>query len=553
MKWSWLVGRFWGTELRLHASLLLLIPYALLAFKPDSLPGALRVLALVVAIFVCVALHEIGHTTAARFAGIHVTSIVLWPLGGFANLTRRPDKALPDVLISAAGPLVNLLIFLLLGTITAAVRMVESSLAFPEVTRLLWSLEAFPFLLSLTIANLSLALFNLAPIYPLDGGQIARRIFTLLFGEKRADLAMLVISLPLALGLVALGLALRDLVVALTGLLLVLGGISLNLRLSNGIMMGVLYFLDRGGFYLKRTDYDPAIREYTRTIQRSPNRAGLYISRAAAYMNLLQIQPAVADIDQALVLDAESHLAWALRGELLGLQKQYFAALSCYDHALRLNPTWATGYVDRGSLRQEMGDLPGALQDLDRSVALGHSSPVAALIRSILRYQMGDRAGAEADANEAQRYAPQWMLVFPEVFLPNLTGHLEWALAYYWKAIQRMPNAYQAYQGRADACRVNERPAWAAADYSRAIQLVPRLAELYLSRGLVYQQLGEREKAAADYRQVLALAVKSHHKRQAQENLAALAQPAAAQRPTNAGSSAFPAPGEPAEPPGDTA
>ncbi len=95
MKWSLLVGKFWGTEIRLHASLALLVPYALLAFKPADLPGALRVLALITAIFVFVALHEMGHTLAARLYGIPVNSIVLWPLGGFANLGRRPERCCP--------------------------------------------------------------------------------------------------------------------------------------------------------------------------------------------------------------------------------------------------------------------------------------------------------------------------------------------------------------------------------------------------------------------------------------------------------------------------
>ncbi|MBE0695376.1 MAG: M50 family metallopeptidase, partial [Anaerolineaceae bacterium] len=111
MNWSLQVGKFWGTEIRLHASLLLLIPYALFTFRPENISGALRVLLLIAAIFICVALHEMGHTAAARLYGIEVTSIVLWPLGGFANLSRRPEKILPEIVIAAAGPLTNLFIF----------------------------------------------------------------------------------------------------------------------------------------------------------------------------------------------------------------------------------------------------------------------------------------------------------------------------------------------------------------------------------------------------------------------------------------------------------
>ena len=130
MKWSLMVGRFWGTEIHLHASLLLLIPYTLLVFKPEDLIGAARVLLLITAIFVCVALHEMGHTLAARLVGIEVTSIILWPLGGVANLNRRPEKVLPGLAISAAGPLTNLLIFGVLALLSLFVRLVERSMTF---------------------------------------------------------------------------------------------------------------------------------------------------------------------------------------------------------------------------------------------------------------------------------------------------------------------------------------------------------------------------------------------------------------------------------------
>ncbi|RPJ39303.1 MAG: hypothetical protein EHM21_15830, partial [Chloroflexi bacterium] len=51
MKWSLMVGKFWGAEIRLHVTLLLMIPYALLVFKPTGLPETLRVLLLITAIF----------------------------------------------------------------------------------------------------------------------------------------------------------------------------------------------------------------------------------------------------------------------------------------------------------------------------------------------------------------------------------------------------------------------------------------------------------------------------------------------------------------------
>lgn len=548
MRWSLLVGRFWGTEIRLHASLLLLIPYGLIVFRPGNLTGALGVLLLIAAIFVCVALHEIGHTIAARLFGIQVSSIVLWPLGGFANLSHRPEKVLPDLLISAAGPLANLLVFMFLAVVTTAAYLIQISTTVPGLSLLFDRLNIFPFLLSLSVANLALAVFNMIPVYPLDGGQIARGVLKTIFGEKRADLILLLLSVPLALALVVAGVVSGDPIIILTGALLVLGGLSLNTRLLNGLVMGGLYFLDRGGYYLKRSDFDPALVAYTRAIQRSPDRAGLYVSRAVVSMNLLDVENALADVEWALTLDSNHYLAWTLRGELLALDQKRKQALMCFNRAIELRPNWPTVYVDRGQLYEEMGDTDRALRDLNHAVEIGRGSPVAHLIRSMLRYKTGDLRGSREDAEQILRYAPEYMLVFPEVFLINLAGYLDWCMAYYSLAIERMPRAYQAYQGRADAARVNRRPAWAVEDYTRAIWLAPRQAELYLNRGHAYRMLAMPEQAAADFRQALRLANKSHLRRQAQAHLNAIVAGRVRTLSTPAASTGNAARGEPAAP-----
>jgi tetratricopeptide (TPR) repeat protein len=521
MKWSWLVGRFWGTEVRLHASLLFLIPYALVTFRPGDIRSAVQVLLLITAVFVCVTLHEMGHTIAARLFGIQVNSIVLWPLGGFANLSRRPKRVWHELVIAAAGPAANLLIFFGLLLLTIIERILETSDRFQGIAPLLWEAKVFPYLVGLTIANLSLALFNLVPVYPLDGGQITRGVLGLLLGEKTADRITLLLSLPLALALAAFGIFSGDLVTVLTGLILILAGSSLNPRLFNGMLLAGLYFIDRGNYYLKRSDYDPALREFSRAIERSPGRSGLYTSRAIVFMNLLDCPRALADVERALAVDENNFVAWTLRGELLSLLKQPGEALDAYTRAIEIRPSWSIAYLDRGSLHQEQGRLDRAREDLDRAVDLSHGSAISHLMRSILRFQQGDSSGAHSDADQALRFAPHWMLTFPEIFLSNLNGHLDWALDYYWRAIERMPQSYQAYQGRADACRVNGQYGWAIADYTRAIQLAPRQAEVYLHRGQTYRLLGSAGLAAADFQQAAALADRSHIRRQAEALLQA--------------------------------
>jgi tetratricopeptide (TPR) repeat protein len=519
MKWSLMIGNFWGTKIHLHLSMLLIIPYVVLTFRPEDLTGALRLLLLIAAIFVCVALHELGHTVAARLFGIQVNSIVLWPLGGFANLSSRPEKVLHDIVISAAGPFTNLVIFAILLVVTIVERLIETRQLFPEVSSFLWSANVFPFLVGLTLANLILALFNLVPVYPLDGGQIARGLLKLVFGEKYADTIMLVVSLPLALALTIYGLYLRDVIVILTGMLLLLAASTLNTRLYNNLAVWFLYFIDRGSYYIRQRDFDSAIPALDKAIKRAPNQTRFYVSRAVAYMNIGESSLAKADVDHALALDAKNYIAWALRGEILSMDNQYQPALQAFNRSIEINPTWAMAYMDRGILQQEQGNLAEALEDMDRAVELGQGYILVYTMRSRLRYQLGDISGARSDNQKALRYSPPWMLSMPEFFLIHLKGHLNWALEYYWQAIQQMPNTYQAYQGRADACRVNNRLDWAIADYNRAIQLAPRQAELYMGRGRCYMQLGYLQYAQADYRQAVQFAGQSHIRRRAEKLL----------------------------------
>lgn len=523
MSWSLVIGRLWGTEIRLHASLLLLIPYVLFSARPTDLSGALRVLLLLAAIFACVLLHELGHTLAARMVGIEVKSVILWPLGGVANLSRRPQRVLHNLLITAAGPFTNLLLACVLLSVLVGGRLLGSmGITFPQAAWLA-QFNLFPLLVGLLIANLSLAIFNMVPIFPLDGGQIARDLLKLAFGEKSADLLMVLISLPLAIGLTILGFVLVDLVIILTGLMLTLASLSLNPNITNLINLGLLFIFDRSGYYLRQGDYDRSIAIISRDLRRRPHQSGLYLSRALAYQNLLAPHAAWQDTHHALQLDPRNFMAWTLKGELSETyRRDPELAMTCYNQAIELNPTWPLAYADRAGLHHRQGRLELAMADYDQAVAHYQGMVVVFLLRSILRYELGDLPGSYADSDQALRFAPTWLASFQEAFLSTLQGHLAWALDYYQRAAQRTPGAYQVYQGRADALRVNGRPQEALADYNQAIRLEPKQAELYLRRGKAYRDLGQPAPAAADFQQAAQLAAFSHTRRQAETELLAL-------------------------------
>src|SRR5687768_7321287 len=114
-RWSLHVGTFGGTEVRLHATFLLLIGlFAWVTLTRYGPLAALDTVLFLVAIFFCVLLHEFGHVLAARRYGIQTSDVTLLPIGGLARLERMPRKPSQELVVAFAGPAVNVVILLLL-------------------------------------------------------------------------------------------------------------------------------------------------------------------------------------------------------------------------------------------------------------------------------------------------------------------------------------------------------------------------------------------------------------------------------------------------------
>jgi Zn-dependent protease len=145
------------------------------------------------ALFLIVMLHEFGHALACRQVGGDADQIVLWPLGGVAyvNPPQRPGATLWSI---AAGPLVNVALvpfFLMAGHMIRAFGLAQSM---PD---------ALSLLKSIAIINIGLLIFNLLPIYPLDGGQILRSLLWYVMGRAYSLMAATILGF---VGVAALGL-----------------------------------------------------------------------------------------------------------------------------------------------------------------------------------------------------------------------------------------------------------------------------------------------------------------------------------------------------------
>ena len=166
MRMSWKLGRVAGIDLFLHPTFLLIL-----------LPGMTGNLSplLIVALFGCVVLHELGHALMARRFGIETLDITLYPIGGVARLQRMPRAPGAELLIALAGPAVNFAIVAgLLGLQLLGIGGMESDS---------W---LGGFLASLMLVNLMLGLFNLIPAFPMDGGRVLRALLSSWVGRVRA-------------------------------------------------------------------------------------------------------------------------------------------------------------------------------------------------------------------------------------------------------------------------------------------------------------------------------------------------------------------------------
>jgi Zn-dependent protease len=187
--------RFAGIDVFLHWSWFVVALYEIQERSHDYRSFVWNV-AEYLALFAIVTLHEFGHSLACRQVGGKAEQIVLWPLGGVAYV-RPPQRPGATLWSIAAGPLVNAaLLPILLGLLLAA-RGLGLGAMVPDAIR--W-------LRAVWYINLMLLVFNLMPIYPLDGGQILRALLWFVLGRARSLSVATAVGLAGVVGLGALAL-----------------------------------------------------------------------------------------------------------------------------------------------------------------------------------------------------------------------------------------------------------------------------------------------------------------------------------------------------------
>jgi Zn-dependent protease/predicted transcriptional regulator len=186
MRWSFKFARVAGIDLRVHITFFLIVILGASQWSRFGPAGMLFGAGMILLLFLCVTLHELGHSVVAQRFGVEVKEIILLPIGGVAMLSRIPRKPSQELFIAVAGPLVNVVIFaaimLGIGVNAALGRMNLNDLVIESQSGPSLFL-AMKFLLN---ANAALVLFNMIPAFPLDGGRILRALLAMRMPHARA-------------------------------------------------------------------------------------------------------------------------------------------------------------------------------------------------------------------------------------------------------------------------------------------------------------------------------------------------------------------------------
>ncbi len=200
---SWKIGSAFGIPVYIHPTFLLAPLLTVMLNGGGSGVVAFFAVALTIALFACVLLHEFGHALMARYFGINTRDITLYPIGGVARLEGMSEEPYQEILIAIAGPAVNVVIagllipVVVLGFLSGAIALDDP---LNGLGRGIWPILAL-FALGLCYLNIGLVLFNMIPAFPMDGGRVFRALLSIGLGLPRATTIAVYLGTVLAFGM----------------------------------------------------------------------------------------------------------------------------------------------------------------------------------------------------------------------------------------------------------------------------------------------------------------------------------------------------------------
>lgn len=228
MKWSFRIGSIMGIPVMVHMTFVLLLILIFFAGAPIVGIGGLNGVLFVVLIFASVVFHELSHSIVARHFGIEVVDITLLPIGGVARMPNPPKDPIQEILISVAGPAASLILAFCLWIL--------ADLFGTEVTLSDLSVRG-NMLAQLSAVNFILAVFNLIPAFPMDGGRVLRGLLGLYLSPYTSTRVAVGVGQVFAILLFFLGLWVMNLFMILIAMFVYLGAEAEERQM--GIMMSL--------------------------------------------------------------------------------------------------------------------------------------------------------------------------------------------------------------------------------------------------------------------------------------------------------------------------
>lgn len=181
MKSSLSLGKIAGIRLYIHWTFPIILIWIIFSNLRSgfSTEQVIWSVLFILSLFVCVTLHELGHALAARRYHIQTRDITLYPIGGVARLEKIPERPMHEFIVALAGPAVNFILVILLAVV---LQLAHVPIDFSSITHI----GPDNFLLNLAVINGWLAVFNLIPAFPMDGGRVLRALLSFRLSRVRA-------------------------------------------------------------------------------------------------------------------------------------------------------------------------------------------------------------------------------------------------------------------------------------------------------------------------------------------------------------------------------
>lgn len=248
LHWAVRVGRVARIDVKVHVTFVLVLALGAYQWGRHGVRGALFGVLSMLLLFGCVTLHELGHGLVARSFQLPTDEIVLYPFGGAAKVDHEPPRAMHELLVAGAGPIVNVAIAAVLAVLTGA-RLEWQAMNGEVLTRAdLQEPSLDTLLVWLLSANVMMAVFNMIPALPMDGGRVLRALLALRMSTTRATRIAAGTGVLLGAAALVLGALRGNVVLAVTAAVVVVGAVA---EWPREARRSPLHFLRAGDAYNK--------------------------------------------------------------------------------------------------------------------------------------------------------------------------------------------------------------------------------------------------------------------------------------------------------------